>query len=101
MFILSFIVSGLNYRFEWFIFPKWIVAISTIIFILGYLLYPFLFCKYSIFSPNYTSFKIYIIYSYLKLASFSPNISYKKINYSRYFSILYSLSFTNCLLLNY
>ena len=39
MFICSFIVSGLNYRFEWIILPKWIVFMATIIFLLAYVLY--------------------------------------------------------------
>jgi len=39
MFICGFVVSGLNYRFEWIILPKWIVFIATIIFLLAYVLY--------------------------------------------------------------
>ena len=39
MFISGFVVSGLNYRFEWIILPKWIVFIATIIFLLAYVLY--------------------------------------------------------------
>ena len=39
MFICGFIVSGLNYRFEWIILPKWIVFMATIIFLLAYVLY--------------------------------------------------------------
>ena len=39
MFICSFIVSGLNYRFEWIILPKWIVFMATVIFLLAYVLY--------------------------------------------------------------
>ena len=39
MFISGFVVSGLNYRFEWIILPKWIVFIATLIFISAYILY--------------------------------------------------------------
>ncbi len=39
MFICGFVVSGLNYRFEWIILPKWIIFIATIIFLLAYVLY--------------------------------------------------------------
>ena len=39
MFVCGFVVSGLNYRFEWIILPKWIVFIATIIFLLAYVLY--------------------------------------------------------------
>ena len=39
MFICGFVISGLNYRFEWFILPKCIIVIATIIFLLAYVLY--------------------------------------------------------------
>ena len=39
MFICGFVVSGLNYRFNWIILPKWIIFIATIIFLLAYVLY--------------------------------------------------------------
>ena len=39
MFICGFVVSRLNYRFEWIILPKMIVFIATSIFLFGYLLY--------------------------------------------------------------
>ena len=39
IFICGFVVSGLNYRFEWIILPKWIIFIATIIFLLAYVLY--------------------------------------------------------------
>ena len=39
IFICGFVVSGLNYRFEWIILPKWIIFIATIIFLFGYVLY--------------------------------------------------------------
>ena len=39
MFLLSFIIAGLNFRFKWFIMPNWIIIISSIIFIISYIIY--------------------------------------------------------------
>ncbi len=39
MFISGFIVAGLNYRFNWSELPNMIVLISSIIFLLAYLMY--------------------------------------------------------------
>jgi len=39
MFIFSFITAGLNYRFNWIIIPNWIVILSSIIFIISYIVY--------------------------------------------------------------
>ena len=39
MFLIGFIIAGLNYRFGWIIIPNYIVIISSIIFILSYILY--------------------------------------------------------------
>ncbi len=39
MFISGFIISGMNYRFQWLILPKWIVVTATVAFLLAYLLY--------------------------------------------------------------
>lgn len=39
MFISGFIVAGLNYRFKCLILPRWIIVISTIIFLFAYVLY--------------------------------------------------------------
>lgn len=39
MFLCGFIVSGLNYRFQWIILPKWITFIAMIIFLFAYVLY--------------------------------------------------------------
>ena len=39
MFITGFIIAGLNYRYNWFKMPKIIVIISSIIFLISYLLY--------------------------------------------------------------
>lgn len=39
MFIVGFIIAGLNYRFNWIILPNYLVVISSIIFVISYLLY--------------------------------------------------------------
>jgi len=39
MFILGFVIAGLNYRFNWIKLPNIFVIIGTIIFLLSYLLY--------------------------------------------------------------
>ena len=39
MFLSGFIVAGLNYRYNWIILPNLVVIISSIIFILSYILY--------------------------------------------------------------
>lgn len=39
MFILGFVLAGLNYRFEWIILPNAIIIISSIIFLISYILY--------------------------------------------------------------
>lgn len=39
MFLSGFIVAGLNYRFEWIILPKIFLIISSIIFLISYILY--------------------------------------------------------------
>ena len=39
MFILGFIIAGLNYRYNWIEIPNFVVIISSIIFILSYILY--------------------------------------------------------------
>ena len=39
MFITGFIIAGLNYRYNWLKMPKIIVIISSIIFLISYLLY--------------------------------------------------------------
>ena len=39
MFIIGFIMAGLNYRFDWIHIPKFIVIIFSFIFILSYILY--------------------------------------------------------------
>mgnify|MGYP003326384705 CR=1 FL=1 len=39
MFILGFIIAGLNYKYNWIVIPNIVVIISSIIFILAYILY--------------------------------------------------------------
>ena len=39
MFILGFIVAGLNYRYSWIKLPNIVVIVSSIIFILSYVMY--------------------------------------------------------------
>lgn len=39
MFVLGFIVAGLNYKYNWIAIPNTIIIISSIIFIIAYILY--------------------------------------------------------------
>lgn len=39
MFLVGFIVAGLNYRYQWFILHNVVVIIASIIFIIAYILY--------------------------------------------------------------
>lgn len=39
MFVVGFIIAGLNYRYSWIIIPKVVVIISSVLFILAYILY--------------------------------------------------------------
>ncbi|MDV4150540.1 isoprenylcysteine carboxylmethyltransferase family protein [Clostridium sp. AL.422] len=39
MFICGFVVSGLNYRFQWIILPRWLIVVATIIFLFSYVMY--------------------------------------------------------------
>ena len=39
MFIVGFILAGLNYRFGWIILPKSIVIVASVIFLFAYILY--------------------------------------------------------------
>ena len=39
MFLAGFIISGLNYRYSWIVLPDIVVIISSIIFIIAYILY--------------------------------------------------------------
>jgi protein-S-isoprenylcysteine O-methyltransferase Ste14 len=39
MFLAGFILAGLNYRYRWFVLPNSVVIISSVIFIIAYILY--------------------------------------------------------------
>lgn len=39
MFLLGFILAGLNYRYRWIVLPNFIVIIGIIIFLISYLIY--------------------------------------------------------------
>ena len=39
MFLLGFIIAGLNYRFKWIIIPNIVVIIASILFVISYILY--------------------------------------------------------------
>ena len=39
MFLAGFIIAGLNYRYNWIIIPNYVVIISSIIFVLAYIVY--------------------------------------------------------------
>ena len=39
MFIVSFVLAGLNWRFRWLILPHWVVCAAAILFLVSYLLY--------------------------------------------------------------
>ena len=39
MFLAGFIIAGLNYRYSWIVIPNSIVIISSVIFVLAYILY--------------------------------------------------------------
>lgn len=39
MFILAFVVAGLNYRFSWIMMPNWVPIVFTIVFLVAYILY--------------------------------------------------------------
>lgn len=39
MFLLGFIIAGLNYKYNWIVIPNIVVIVSSILFILAYILY--------------------------------------------------------------
>ena len=39
MFLASFILAGLNFRFSWLVLPAWVTIVGTVIFLLAYALY--------------------------------------------------------------
>lgn len=39
MFILGFLVAGLNFRYKWIEVPNWVVIVGSVLFIIAYILY--------------------------------------------------------------
>lgn len=39
MFLVAFIVAGLNFRFGWIVLPDWVSYVSAVVFLLAYALY--------------------------------------------------------------
>ena len=39
MFLIGFIIAGLNYRYSWIVIPKSIVIISSVMFVISYIIY--------------------------------------------------------------
>lgn len=39
MFVVGFVVAGLNFRFQWMMLPNWLIGISAVIQMLSYLIY--------------------------------------------------------------
>lgn len=39
MFIIGFIVAGLNYRYSWIVLPQYVTIIASVIFLIAYILY--------------------------------------------------------------
>ena len=39
MFLSSFIIAGLNFRFSWLVLPAWVTILGTVLFLLAYALY--------------------------------------------------------------
>lgn len=39
MFIIGFVLAGLDFRFKWIILPSWVCYVSSFIFILSYIMY--------------------------------------------------------------
>lgn len=39
MFILGFIISGLNYRFKWIMIPNTFIILASVLFVISYILY--------------------------------------------------------------
>ena len=39
LFVTTFIVAGLNWRFDWWVLPNWVVWVAAVIFLASYLLY--------------------------------------------------------------
>lgn len=41
MFVAGFILSGLDYRYSWFVLPWWVSIVFAVVFLLGYVMYAF------------------------------------------------------------
>ena len=39
MFLLGFIIAGLNYKYNWVVLPNFVVIIASVVFVLSYVLY--------------------------------------------------------------
>ena len=39
MFIVGFIVAGLNYRYSWIVLPQYVIITASVIFLIAYILY--------------------------------------------------------------
>ena len=39
MFILGFIISGLNYRYKWIMIPNTVIILASVLFVISYILY--------------------------------------------------------------
>lgn len=39
MFVVGFIVAGLDFRYEWLVLPNWVSWVAAVVFLLSYLLY--------------------------------------------------------------
>ena len=39
MFILGFVISGLNYRFKWIMIPNTVIILASVLFVISYILY--------------------------------------------------------------
>ncbi|MBQ3751755.1 MAG: isoprenylcysteine carboxylmethyltransferase family protein [Bacteroidales bacterium] len=39
MFVVAFVVAGLNWRFQWLVLPDWAVWLAAALFLFGYILY--------------------------------------------------------------
>lgn len=39
MFISGFVLAGLNYRFQWWMLPRWAVILASVVFLLSYAMY--------------------------------------------------------------
>jgi protein-S-isoprenylcysteine O-methyltransferase Ste14 len=39
MFLASFVVAGLNFRFSWLVLPAWVTIVGTVFFLIAYVLY--------------------------------------------------------------